>query len=560
MKFKLLVLFVSLLATNLIFAQSTSVPENWYNLDPKTDGVSGMSTEKAYKELLKDKKGETVIVAVIDSGVDYEHEDLKDIMWVNKGEIPGNGIDDDKNGYIDDVHGWNFIGGKDGKNVNGENLEVVRVYNMLKAKYEGKDVSKLSKKETKEYETYKDYEKSINEERKKTEPKVQQFEMLAGAVKNMAKEIGKAPADITVDDLKNFKSDDQMLSNMAPNLANYMAEGASFQDIIDELEGAYEYYDQQYNYNYNPDFDARSIVGDNIADKTEWNYGNNDVEGPDALHGTHVAGIIAAVRNNGIGTNGVATNVQIMSVRTVPNGDERDKDVANAIRYAVDNGASVINMSFGKAPSPYKEVVDDAVRYAAKHDVLLVHAAGNDGKEVTFENNYPNDKYAKRKLFKPKYAENWIEVGAIGPEMDETMTASFSNYSPTNVDVFAPGEQIGATVPNNQYKNLQGTSMASPMVAGVAALLRSYYPDLTAKQVKQIIMDSAVPQTQLVEVPGDEEKKVSFKKLSVTGGIVSTYNALKLAETVKGKKKAAKGKAASDLGAGMSKEGKKDKA
>lgn len=560
MKLKLLVLFVSLMAANLIFAQGNATPENWYNLDPKVDGVSGMSTEKAYKEILKGKKGQTVVVAVIDSGVDYEHEDLKDVMWVNTGEIPGNGIDDDKNGYIDDIHGWNFIGGRDGKNVDAENLEVVRVYNTLKAKFEGKDVTKLSKKEKKEYETYQEYEKSINEKREKMGPQAQQLEMIMGAVKNLAKEIGKEPKDITADDLKNFKSEDPMLNGLAANLANYMAEGASYLDIMDEVKDGYTYYNNQYNYNYNPDFDARSIVGDNLADKTEWNYGNNDVEGPDALHGTHVAGIIAAVRDNGIGTNGVATNVQIMSVRTVPNGDERDKDVANAIRYAVDNGASVINMSFGKSPSPYKQVVDDAVRYAAKHDVLLVHAAGNDGKEVTFENNYPNDKYAKRKLFGAKYAENWIEVGAIGPEMDETMTASFSNYSPTNVDVFAPGEEIRATVPDNKYKNLQGTSMASPMVAGVAALLRSYHPDLSAEQVKQIIMDSAVPQTQLVEVPGDEEKKVSFKKLSVTGGIVNTYNALKLAETVKGKKKADKGNAASGSGAAMSKEEKKDKA
>ncbi len=559
MKIKLLVFLVSLFAANMIFAQS-STPENWYNLDPQTDGVSGMSTDKAYKELLKGKKGETVIVAVIDSGVDFEHEDLKDVMWVNPGEIAGNGIDDDNNGYVDDVHGWNFIGGKDGRNVDAENLEVVRVYNQLKKKFEGKDVDKLSKKEKKEYETYKQYEKDINDKREKSGPQFQQFEMILAGVKNLAKAIGKEPADIKADDLKNFKSEDPMLSGMASNLYNYMAEGASYNDIIDEIEGAKKYYDDQYNYNYNPDFDARDIVGDNLEDKTERYYGNNDVEGPDAFHGTHVAGIIAAVRDNDMGINGVASNVLIMSVRTVPNGDERDKDVANAIRYAVDNGASVINMSFGKAPSPYKKVVDDAVRYAAKNDVLLVHAAGNDGKEVKFDNNFPNDKFAKRKLFGPKMAENWIEVGAIGPEMDETMTASFSNYSATNVDVFAPGEKIHSTVPGDQYKNAQGTSMASPMVAGVAALLRSYHPDLTAEQVKGIIMDSAVPQTQLVELPGDGEKKVSFKKLSVTGGIVNTYNALKMAENVKGKKKVKNAKnAAAGSGGEMTKADKKGK-
>jgi cell wall-associated protease len=560
MKIKLLVLFVSFFAANIIFAQSSSTPANWYNLDPKTDGVSGMSTDKAYKELLKGKKGETVIVAVIDSGVDFDHEDLKDVMWVNPGEIAGNGIDDDKNGYVDDIHGWNFIGGKDGRNVNAENLEVVRVYNQLKKKFEGKDVEKLSKKDKKEFETYKQYERDINEKREKAGPQLQQYEMILGAVKNLAKAIGKEPKEIIADDLKNFKSEDPMLSGMASNFYNYLKEGTSYTDIIDELEGAIHYYDDQYNYNYNPDFDARDIVGDNLEDKTERYYGNNNVEGPDAFHGTHVAGIIAAVRDNEKGVNGVATNVLIMSVRTVPNGDERDKDVANAIRYAVDNGASVINMSFGKSPSPYKKVVDDAVRYAAKNDVLLVHAAGNDGKEVKFDNNFPNDKYEKRKLFGPKMAENWIEVGAIGPEMDETMTASFSNYSPSNVDVFAPGEKIHSTVPGDLYKNAQGTSMAAPMVAGLAALLRSYHPDLTAEQVKGIIMDSAVPQTQLVELPGDGEKKVSFKKLSVTGGIANTYNALKMAENVKGKKKNKKSKKSS-AGSGdkMAKDGKKSK-
>jgi subtilisin family serine protease len=558
MKFKLMVLFVSMMAANFVFAQGNAAPENWYNLDPKADGVSGMSTEKAYEEILKGKKGETGIVAVIDSGVDFDHEDLKDVMWKNPGEIAGNGIDDDKNGYVDDVYGWNFIGGKDGKSVNNENLEVVRVYNILKKKYEGKDAAKLSKKEKKEYATYKEYGKVIKEKKEKMGPQVEQFKMMIASGKNLAKAVGKEAKDVTADDLKNIKTDDEMLKGMAGNLVKYIEEGTSLSDIIQSWEGAYNYYNGQVNYNFNPDFDARGIVGDNLADKNERYYGNNDVEGPDAMHGTHVAGIIAAVRDNEIGAKGVATNVLIMSVRTVPNGDERDKDVANAIRYAVDNGASVINMSFGKNPSPYKQVVDDAVRYAAKHDVLLVHAAGNDGKEVTADNNFPTDKYAKRKLFRPKYAENWLEVGANGPETDETMTASFSNYSATNVDIFAPGEKIYNTVPGDKYQNLQGTSMASPMVAGLAALLRSYHPDLTAEQVKGIIMDSAIPQNHMVEMPGDGDKKVDFKKLSVTGGTANTYSALKMAETVKGKKKSKKGKASSSAGASSGKAGKKN--
>jgi cell wall-associated protease len=278
-------------------------------------------------------------------------------------------------------------------------------------------------------------------------------------------------------------------------------------------------------------------VGDNPSDLNDRNYGNNDVEGPDAQHGTHVAGIIAAVRDNGVGVDGVGgANVRIMSVRTVPNGDERDKDVANAIRYAVDNGASIINMSFGKDQSPYKDAVDAAVRYAEKNDVLLIHAAGNDGEELTLTNTYPNDVFLKGGLFKSKESKTWISVGASSASYDASFPASFSNYSKKYVDVFAPGVRIYSTVPGDAYENLQGTSMAAPMVAGIAALVRSYFPDLTAKQVREIILESALPVSLEVTKPGSEET-VSFGELSTTSAIANAYTAVKMAETVKGKKR-----------------------
>jgi len=546
MKIKAFCLFLLLSTSVLVFAQD-SAPKNWFNLDLTQDGYPGLSTEKTYKELLKGKSGKTVVVAVIDSGVDAEHEDLKDIMWVNPGEIAGNGIDDDKNGYIDDIHGWNFIGGKDGRNVNNENLEVTRLYVRYKKKYEGKDPAKLSKAERAEYDTYKEYEKVIEKKQAELGPQAMQFGAILEGFKKFQQQVGKDPKAITAKDAENFKSDDQMQMRIATIAKDAMESGSTFVELMEEIQGAVDYFEGQVKYNYNPDFDARHIVGDDPLNVNDRNYGNNDVKGPDASHGTHVAGIIGAIRNNRIGIDGVADNVRIMSVRTVPNGDERDKDVANAIRYAVDNGATVINMSFGKGASPEKGAVDAAVRYAMERDVVLVHAAGNDNKENDFENNFPNDRFAKKGLFGKKYAENWIEVGASTWMRDEHLTAEFSNYSDDIVDVFAPGFEIYSTMPENNYKDQQGTSMASPMVAGVAALIRSYYPELSAKQVKDIIMESSTPWKAKVLKPGTEDK-VALSELSVTGGLVNVYDAVKLASQTKGKKKASKSGSTSGTG------------
>ncbi|RMF02900.1 MAG: peptidase S8 [Bacteroidetes bacterium] len=530
-----------LLTTSLSLVQAQEMdktPNNWPHLDLQADGILGMSTDKAYADLLAGKKGETVVVAVIDSGMDIEHEDLADVMWVNEDEIPGNGKDDDNNGYVDDVHGWNFIGGPDGSHVNGENLEIVRLYNRYKARFEGADKSKLSKAARREYEKYEEYKEIIEKKREDLAPKLMVYASTKEAIDALVEAIGKEPADIGLAEVEKFKDDEGEAGKAASIMLRFLNEGSSFEEIYEEIKGAFEYFDQSYNMNWNPDFDARHIVGDDPSDLDDRDYGNNDVEGPDAVHGTHVGGIIGAIRNNGIGMDGVAGQVRLMSIRTVPNGDERDKDVANAIRYAVDNGASIINMSFGKGQSPYKEAVDDAVRYAVANDVLLIHAAGNDAKENTEDNNFPHDRYAKRGFFGPKYAATWIEVGAMTASNDENLTASFSNWSPERVDIFAPGAEIYATVPGDKYRMLQGTSMAAPMVAGLAAILRSYFPDLTAKQVKGIIMDSSYRPTQLVKEPGGE-RKVPLNRLCVTGGVANTYNAVQLAKSTKGKKKRA---------------------
>lgn len=537
MKMQVIIGLAFLLAAFSLSAQeAVGVPTNWPHLDLTADGYPGMSTQRAYQELLANKTSQTVIVAVIDSGVDYDHEDLADNMWVNEDEIPDNGIDDDNNGYIDDIHGWNFIGGPDGSHVNNENLEIIRLYNRYKERFDGADVSKLSKSARKDYEQYQEYKKEIQEKRESLEPNVMLYTRTMEAFDGLLEAVGKPAEAIKAGDVKKLTEKEGAIGRAAQIMLGFMEEGESFEAIYSQVKEAFDYFDSSYNYNWNPDFDAREIVGDDPSDLDDRSYGNNDVEGPDASHGTHVAGIIGAVRNNDLGMDGVASNVRIMSVRTVPNGDERDKDVANAIRYAVDNGASIINMSFGKGASPYKEAVDDAVRYAVSKDVVLVHAAGNDGKENEFDNNFPHDNYERRGLFRPKYADTWIEVGAMKASNNEDMTAGFSNWSADKVDVFAPGVEIYATFPNDDYESIQGTSMAAPMVAGLAATLRSYFPDLKAEQVKQIIMDSTVRPQDRVNQPGSD-KVVPFTDLCVTGGVVNTYRAVQLAIATRGKKK-----------------------
>lgn len=529
------------LGFTFLYAQDQA-PKNWFNLDPKQDGFPGISTESLYSRLrsLAGKKGETVVVAVIDSGVDYEHEDLKPVMWVNPGEIAGDGIDNDKNGYIDDIHGWNFIGNAKGENVYRDNLEITRLYAIYKKEFEKADPGSLSAKDKKRYAEYKEMEEKVLGERKSLSETWPTYKALKESVAKVTKQLGKETG-ITLDDLDKVQpGPDQMLARLIQILKAQMGQGASFEGFIDQLNEAYDYFDERLNYNYNPDFDPRILVGDNYTDVTEKYYGNNDVKGPDANHGTHVAGIIGAVRGNDIGMDGIADNVRIMSVRTVPDGDERDKDVANAIRYAVDNGAKVINMSFGKGYSPYKKTVDEAIKYAVKKDVLLVHAAGNDGSENNETNNYPNDEFSKKGLFGPKFAPNWLEVGALNWEGDEKLAADFSNYSGKRVDLFSPGVDIYSTVVGSKYDSYPGTSMAAPMVAGAAALLRSYFPDLTVVQIKSILMESAVKQNQMVIKPGTDDEKIPFSSLSVSGGILNIEKAFEMALVTPGKKTTSK--------------------
>ncbi|MEX0273815.1 MAG: S8 family peptidase [Flavobacteriaceae bacterium] len=490
---------------------SEAEKKSWGHADLATDTIPGMSVDKAYRDIIGHRKGSKVIVAVVDSGIDLAHEDLDGVLWTNRGERPGNGKDDDNNGYVDDVHGYNFLG----ESYN-EQLEMARI---IRLKLGGAAEQARAKTDLDA-----DYQKALQNK--------QQYEQIKQAVVNadaaVKKHLGKS--DYTKKEVAAIEPKDETMAQHK----NVMMQMFSYEDdvskIFKELDEGIKYFSDQLNYNLNVDFDGRKEVGDNPYDINSRNYGNGNPKNryEDESHGTHVAGIIAAERNNGKGINGVANNVQIMSLRTVPNGDEYDKDVALAIRYAVDNGAKIINGSFGKSFSPNADWVYDAIKYAASKDVLFVHAAGNDGANLDDPSNpnFPNDQVNNG----PEIADNVITVGALAPKYGSNMIATFSNYGKINVDVFAPGDDIYSTMPGNKYEFQGGTSMAAPAVAGLAALIRSQYPKLTASQVKKIIMQSGTPVKATVILGGNPSETGTLGDISKSGRIANAYSALKLAQ------------------------------
>lgn len=540
--------FTFVASSTLIFSQDDYPRKDWMLLDAKSDKIAGMSVTKGYS-LLKKKKPVKVIVAVIDSGVDYLHEDLKDVMWTNPKEIANNGKDDDGNGYVDDIHGWNFIGGNDGRNVEHDNLELTRLYRELGKKFEGKNGPFTDAEENKQFNLYKKVKLEYDEKLGEVKGNLQIYEPIYNDVK-FVKESVKSRFNMdnaTAAELGSLQVDSKdSLSKKITTVQMYLGLGfaADLNELYEGIKGAVDYFKGQLDYNYNVNYDPRDIVGDNYANSNERIYGNNDVKGPDASHGTHVAGIIGAKRFNNIGMDGVADNVEIMSVRVVPDGDERDKDVANGIRYAVDNGAKIINMSFGKAWVKDKKVVDDAVRYAESKNVLLIHAAGNENTNIDQVTHYPC-----RAMEDGSLVSNWLEIGAMGYDMDikegeeekaakkpayKMVVGDFSNYGVKFVDVFAPGVDIYSSTPENTYAFFNGTSMAAPSTSGVAAVIMSYFPHLTASQVRDILIKSSVkyPKYKVVK-PGTKDEMVSMTDLCGSGGVVNLYNAIKLASKTK---------------------------
>ncbi len=486
--------------------------KSWGHADLVTDTIPGMSLNKAYSEIIGTRKGTKVIVAVLDSGIDLKHEDLDGVLWTNRKERPGNGKDDDKNGYIDDIHGYNFLGES-----YDEQLEYARILRLKlgDAGLQAKAKAKLDE----------EYQQALGNK--------QQYEQILQAVKTadaaVKQHLGKT--EYTKKDVSGIKPESEEMQRHVAVLTQMYTFADSIPEVLEELNSGIKHFTEQLNYNLKVDFDGRNVVGDDPYDLMDTNYGNGNPQNrvEDESHGTHVAGIIGAERNNGKGANGVANNVAIMSIRAVPNGDEYDKDIALGIRYAVDNGAKIINCSFGKSFSPNADWVYEAIKYAASKDVLIVHAAGNDGVNLDDPKNpnFPNDQVNNG----PEIADNVITVGALDPKYGSEMIASYSNYGAINVDVFAPGTDIYSTVPNNKYEFMPGTSMASPAVAGVAALIRSQYPSLSAPQVKKVILESGLSTKASVILGGDASKNSTLDKVSTSGKIVNAYNALIMARS-----------------------------
>jgi subtilisin family serine protease len=488
---------------------------NWHLLDETADHTVGISLGRARRELLTGKQPKrTVVVAVVDGGVDTAHVDLRANLWRNTKEVAGNNRDDDGNGFVDDVLGWNFIGGADGKSVHWDTWEVTRLHAacMRKAAPAGTPCDEVAK--------------DFQEKRSEAERILGRLNEIEPAYQRAVQVLKQAlrTDTITPDRLRAlgpYGPSVQQARDLYQQITDQGITPKVFAETRRELEG-------QLAYKLNPNFDPRGIVGDDQANLAQKNYGNRDVMGPDAKHGTHVAGIIGAVQDNNTGIDGVAPAVRIMSVRTIPEGDERDKDVANAIRYAVDNGAQIINMSFGKDWSPNKNIVDEAMKYADDKGVLLVHAAGNDGEDLAVKQNFPApvSKDGAR-------LRNWIEVGATSWRGVDSLAAPFSNYGRQQVDVFAPGEDILSTVPGGEYERQSGTSMAAPVVSGLAALIMAYYPELNAADVKRVILESATKYTNRNTTrPGSDDERVPFGTLSSTGAVINAYSALRRAEEV----------------------------
>jgi subtilisin family serine protease len=501
---------------------------NWYNRSPSQDKIQGAATDQAYRELLNDKSPrKKVVVAVIDGGVDIYHPELEGKIWTNKKEIAGNGLDDDNNGYVDDIHGWNFIGNSKGEHLLYENMEYVRIFKKLNPRFSGvKDENGLPADDKQLYAVYVKSKIKYEEELRKYTRRAKDLESFERYVNHQEEVLKKylRKQDLTAADVRAVKTKSEMVNEAKKVMLDLYDKGFTRKDLSDMQKRSNDFL----TYYLNLDFNPRMLVNDDPENISDLNYGNNDVKGPRSFHGTFVAGVIAAIRGNGQGPDGLANHVEIMTLRVVPDGDERDKDVALAIRYAVDNGADIINMSFGKYFSITRGILDDAVRYAGNHNVLMIHSAGNEADNLDLTEHYPSAILADGSK-----VSNWITVGATSDILNKEFCGVFSNYGAENVDLFAPGVNIVSLAPDGKYEMGDGTSFSGPVVSGVAALVWSYYPELTAIQLKDILLESSTkyPKAKVYspDTKSSKRKKVQFATLSRTGGVVNAYNALQAA-------------------------------
>ncbi len=507
--------------------------QNWHFKDIIEDSIPGISLDKAYNEFLKNKKGDTIIVALLDNRIDRSHEDIKESIWINKNEIPNNNIDDDANGYIDDINGWNFLGNTKGENVDRATFETTRIVRKYKDVFKAKELKDIPDSLKKEFILFMKAEQLYNDNINLIKERLDMIESLEKRTNDAYTYLSGIYPDslLSGKNIIKLSSKDSITNRMISNYSYYLK-------YSDWTSRTRKQIDRYFTIYLGLNYEERSKIGDNADSIEDTDYGNGNINASKSSthnHAIKVAGVLGANRKNNLGIKGVSNALKIMPVCTSPSGDEQDKDITLGIKYAVDNGASIIIMTFTKFLVQREDWLVDAIKYAAKNDVLIVLSAGNSSSNSDIEKTFPNDYF----LDKKEYVNNVIVVGGVTNLLNEKLVADFSNYGKESVDIFAPSEKIYTTKRNNSYGFESGTSVSAPIVAGIATLIRSYYPNLTAAEVKQIIMESGISLDIMVNKPSTSEEKelVPFSSLSKSGKIVNAYNALLMAEEVSKKKK-----------------------
>lgn len=484
---------------------------HWYRI--YCDSLQGANIDAAiaYLEALNMKPKKTIVVGIIDSGVDTASIDLKDALWTNRKEVAGDGKDNDRNGYVDDIHGWNFLGTRDGNfNMTSAGTEEFRQFKRLYPKY--KSSTREQAKDKNEFDFYQLMKKKAGIS---NYLRMFQMSLLKHNAMNTADSIARIHADedtlsvqgilqMTMTDSLLEKSLEQLYTDLlrAKQDMKWTAFKKQQADRLDLMRSRIEGIEK--------DQDKRLLMGDDLTDADDRFYGNNILTLDDSYHGTFVAGIVAGQGKGSQALHGVYPQARIMIVRAAPDGDEYDKDVATSIRYAVDNGAKVINMSIGKYTSPTPDMANRAIAYALKKDVIVIQAAGNQHLNIDTIAYFPTGIDRNGAFYK-----NFLRVGASD---QYGHCSAMSNYGNEHVHLFAPGEKITSVTPGNGYATEDGTSVAAPVVSGIAALLRSYFPKLKAWQVCAILKHSC--------------RSRFDSKTNTTFGIVDALEAVKQAKII----------------------------
>ena len=461
----------------------------------------------------------SIIVAIVDEGVKYTHPDLAANMWVNPNPSPEFGNQD--------IHGWNFLGNAVGESLRRAGTEPFREYKRLRPRFKDADTSRLTLSAKAEYAYYKQMERAARLDTYIKFTEYQRIRSDAFRICDSLMRLKYGDRETTVADFQRLELADTtglaLPLSIAASTPVMFTPDMPWHEAVEKIDSEYRLSAVRVASLDSLNDDPHIKLGNRPDDFRNFRYGNNLI-GDDPYHGTMVAGVIAACAAT---AGELPRPVKILSVRAIPEGDEYDRDVAAAIRYAVDNGAEVVNMSFGKYLSPHRDEVLAAMKYARSKDVLLVMASGNDGVNVDVRPIFPTCRDTKGRRL-----ENQIVVGASTPD---GRVASFSNYGAENVDLLAPGENVRSTAPEGGYDTAQGTSIAAPIVSGVAAVLRSFYPDLSAREIREILIRTVThfPADEM-PVPGKSEtsRMIQGRQVCLGGGILNAQAAMKEASKI----------------------------